>query len=150
LVSGNTWRYGIGVTSGKPTDAFAAGEVKVFFRDHSFYTEKSGVQTWNQGSTEVFTVQAAATGATANEGIKLGPVTLQGPTVTIAKLGFQDGKLVVTIGIGADLADLGFGGTAGTTGQTSSGITAKLTGLLGKFDVAVDIAKVMAGDIAGG
>src|SRR5262249_41163275 len=135
LVSGNTWRYGIGVISGKqPTEAFAAGEVKDFFLPNTFYTvDKNGHQTPNEASTEVFTVQAAPTGATAKEGIKLGPVTLQGPTVTIAKLGFQNGQLVVTIGIGADLAELGFGGTAGTTGQTSSGITAKLTGLLCNF-----------------
>ena len=47
--------------------------------------------------------------------------------------------LVLTVAIGVDSASLAFGGAQG-----SSGITAQLTGLLGTFDVVVDIQKALA------
>ena len=54
---------------------------------------------------------------------------------------FKGGKLILTVGIEANEATLAFGGAAGAGNQTSSGIQAKLTGILGTFDIAVDIAK---------
>ena len=61
------------------------------------------------------------------------------------KLGFKDMKLVVTLGIGADEIDLAFGGSSGQTKQSSSGLTAQLTGILGTFNVAVDVQGLIGG-----
>ena len=58
--------------------------------------------------------------AAATNGIKIGPLTLEGPSVGIAKMGFKEGKLVLSIAIGVDTATLGFGGSSTTQNQQTS------------------------------
>ena len=71
---------------------------------------------------EVFTISADPAERQHQRDVALGPLSLQGPSVTLAKTQFRDGKLVLTVAIGVDVASLGFGGG---TAQTSSGITAR-------------------------
>jgi hypothetical protein len=97
----------------------------------------------NPGSnSSTFTVDSTTVNsAAASTATTIGPLTLDGFTIGLAGTAFVGGKLVLTIGVEANAATLAFGGTAAASGQTSSGITANLTGILGTFDVAVDIAK---------
>ena len=70
---------------------------------------------------ERFTVDAALQDAgQASNGIAIGPLLLQGPTVGLGNLGFKDGQLVVTIGIGVDTASLNFGGGTSNQAQPSA------------------------------
>ena len=87
----------------------------------------------------------------------LGPLTLQGPSVGIADVGFSDGMLVLSIEINVNLASLDFGrkpapsdGTTAPTTSTSqqgTGITVNLVGLQGTFDLAVDALGLLSGNV---
>ena len=55
--------------------------------------------------------------------LSVGPLLLQGPSIGIADVGFQDGMLVLTIAIGLDRACLNFGGGA-ANGAPGTGPTA--------------------------
>ena len=103
----------------------------------------------NIRTTELFTVSAdLQTAAKASNGISLGPLSLQGPSIALAGMQFKDGKVVVSVAIGVKSAGLAFGGAQGAAGQTSSGIKASVSDLLGTFDVSVDVlalSKVISG-----
>ena len=106
------------------------------------------------GLTQTFTLDAAAPGAKTQAGpISLGPLTLQGPSVGIADVGFADGMLVLTISIGVDQASLAFGGRSTTTPgqptqtQQNSGVSVDLVGLQGTFDLAVDALGLLSGNV---
>src|SRR5207302_327075 len=73
------------------------------------------------------------------------PLSIAGPSVSLVDTKFKDGKLNLTVGLGADSASLAFGGTNGqqTAGQSSNGITATLTGILVTFDVQVDVMQAV-------
>ncbi|MCX5670553.1 MAG: hypothetical protein NTU94_04440, partial [Planctomycetota bacterium] len=65
------------------------------------------------------------------------------PHVGIEDIAFsKDGLLMLTIGIGCDRASLGFGG-----GQSSSGVTADLVGVMGTFDIGVDVFGLLSGKV---
>ncbi|HEX6657898.1 MAG TPA: hypothetical protein VF065_07440, partial [Ilumatobacter sp.] len=96
-------------------------------------------------TSATFTVDSTTiTTAQAPTATSLGPLTIDGLTIGLASTTFKGGKLVLTIGVEANEATLAFGGSAGAGGQSTSGISANLTGILGTFDVAVDIAKAAA------
>ncbi len=157
LIQGSTYRYYL--TDATPGDAvglFKAGtegpgEVLVDFvtagpghLDWGFKTLDGSVNAPNQ---ERFTLDATGS-STAGGPLNIGPLTLQGPTIGIDKIGFKDGLLVLTVGIGADRASLSFGGSApvagattNTTVQDSSAIKADLLGIHGSLDVAVDVLR---------
>src|SRR5262249_28412284 len=106
----------------------------------------------NVATTTRFTVEPNTPGALTGSGpISLGPLTLQGPTIGIEDIGFKAGKLVVTIGLGVNRASLASGGSrpAGSSSQpqSRSGVTAELTGVLGTFDVAVDVFGLLGGHV---
>ena len=96
--------------------------------------------------------------AQSNTPRAIGPLTLTNLAVSLVGTTFKDGKLALTIGIGADSAALAFGRTNSTAAnanpnqpppgpnasQTKSGASVTLTGLLGTFDVRVDIVKASA------
>ncbi|HET6548786.1 MAG TPA: calcium-binding protein, partial [Solirubrobacter sp.] len=89
-----------------------------------------------------FTVDSTTIDAASNStATTIGPLTIDGFTIGLVAMAFKGGKLVLTVGIGANEATLAFGGTAGAAKQGTSGVIAKLTGILGTFDVAVDVAK---------
>ena len=69
---------------------------------------------WNvPGLSQTFTLNPAAPGGlTAGGPINLGPLSLQGPTIGIADVGFADGMLVLTIVVGVDRASLDFNNKA--------------------------------------
>ena len=72
-------------------------------------------------------------GGTAQAPLNLGGIiSLLNPTIGLANTKFQDGKLVLTVGIEVSEATI-FGGIAG------SKLGAKLTGILGTFDIEVDL-----------
>ena len=91
-------------------------------------------------------------GETATAGtIDLGPLSLQGPTVGIADFGFKDGMVVLTIAVGVNLATLQFGdrtpAPAGSRRRSSkSGVQVNLLGVLGTFDIAVDVFGLLSGN----
>ena len=112
------------------------------------------------GLSQSFTLDASAPGAVSgSKPIEIGPLSIQNPTIGIADIGFADGMLVLTIAIGADRAGLdmgkpkptGPGAPAGPTGQSSqqasSGVTVDLLGILGTFDLKVDVFGLLSGNV---
>ncbi|MBK8118786.1 MAG: hypothetical protein IPK39_05850 [Sulfuritalea sp.] len=148
-VSGNTYRYLLTTRTGvDPKDTFVAGDIGVQVVAGSWRVGSGDTAVAAGRSDEVFTISASLqTAAAGSNAISLGPLSLQGPSVTLAKTQFNEGKLVLTVAIGVDVASLSFGGG---TGQSSSGITARLTGLLGTFDISVDVTKALAAITGGG
>ena len=154
LLRGNTYRYRI--TDATPADEinlFKAGTVTVQFAADA-WRDKDG--SGNSAKSENFTVVGATAGsAKAKNGLSIGPLTIAGPTVGITGLSFKDKKLVLTIALGAELASLNFGGGGGQQSQTqsSSGVKVELTGLLGTFDLSIDLLGFLQGsgsiDLAG-
>jgi hypothetical protein len=146
-VSGNTYRYLLTPRVGvDPKNTFVAGEVSVQVVAGSWRAGTGASAVDNARSDELFTISATLqTAAAGSNALALGPLSLQGPSVTLAKTQFKDGKLVLTIAIGADVAGLSFGGS-----QSSSGIKAELTGLLGTFDIAVDVSMALSAITGGG
>ncbi|RLC10571.1 MAG: hypothetical protein DRH43_06050, partial [Deltaproteobacteria bacterium] len=143
---GTTYRYRItDLVPNNGIDLFKAGEVQVNFIAGSWADNASNT---NPAEIEKFTVTGTTgSAATTSQGMSIGPVLLQGPTVGIQGLTFKDMKLVVTIGIGVQHAALNFGssGTSQTPQQSQSGITTDFTGLLGTFDLAVDVLGFLQG-----
>ncbi|MBL8479815.1 MAG: hypothetical protein JNK59_10955, partial [Sterolibacteriaceae bacterium] len=148
-VSGNTYRYLLTPRVGvDPKDTFVAGDVSVQIVAGSWRVGTGESAVSNIRTDEVFTISASLqTAAAGSNAIALGPVSLQGPSLTLAKTQFKDGKLILTVAIGVDVAKLSFGGGQS---QSSSGIKAELTGLLGTFDIAVDIQKALKAVTGGG
>ena len=155
----NTYRYFLrvnrpalpaGAPAGTPAPApapFAAGTVTVTFRAGSFATMDGGL---NVERRETFTIAPAQSGETTTAGtIDLGPLSLQGPTVGIADFGFKDGMVVLTIAVGVNLASLQFGDRAQPgqpqTPQQQSGVQVNLLGVLGTFDIAIDVFGLLSG-----
>ena len=148
---GNTYRYFLRAEPGIDfADTFKNGEIQVLFDANKWMA--GGVA--NTRATARFEVKAGVedtAAATSNQGV--GPISLMGPSIGLAKLGFADGNLVVTIGIGVQTAMFNFGGGGQNMAQPSmqqsnSKITAELTGVLGKFDVEVDIIALTQGDLS--
>jgi hypothetical protein len=151
-MNANTWRYLLTPKTGvDPKQLFVAGDVNVQIAANSWSVGSGSSAVSNIRTDELFTISSSLqNGGAATNALALGPLVLQGPSVGLAKTQFKDGKLVLTIAIGADTAGLAFGGSQGASGQSSSGIKATLTGLLGTFDVAVDIFEVLGALTGGG
>ena len=151
-VSGNTFRYLLTPKTGvDPKNLFVAGDVNVQFVAGSWTTGAGASAAAAVRTDEVFTISATLqTAGAASNAIALGPLSLEGPSVTLAKTQFVKGKLILTVAIGVDVASLAFGGSQAAGAQSSSGITAKLTGLLGTFDVVVDVQMALAAITGGG
>ena len=151
-LNATTYRYFLTPKTGVETsELFVNGEVEIQFQagKWSFSPSDGGAAVNSVRGTAFFTVDSTTQdAAAATNAINLGPISLEGPSVGIAGLGFEDGMLVVTIGIGVDTARLAFGGNGnGTSAQQSdSGITAQLTGVLGKLDIAVDVLGLISGE----
>ena len=82
------------------------------------------------------------------------PLLLEGPSVGLANMAFKDMKLVLTIGITVDKATLNFGGgntnaAQPSTEQSNSGISIELGGILGTFDVIVDVLGLLTSSSEG-
>ena len=139
-ISATTYRYFIQPKSGVALEeTFVDGEVTVQFVANSWNVGTGSAAVANTSSTATFTVSAAAqdqAGATNN--IALGPLTLEGPSLGIAKTGFKDGNLVLSVALGVNKAGLAFGGNQ-NGGSNSGGILAEVTGLVGTLDIHVDI-----------
>ncbi|HZI44465.1 MAG TPA: hypothetical protein VFD53_04535, partial [Ilumatobacter sp.] len=157
-IGANTYRYYLrvnkpivpvgGVPAGTPaptTNPFTTGQVTVTFRAGSFRTVDGGL---NVERRETFTINPGQAGETTTGGsIELGPLLLQGPTVGIADFGFKDGLVVLTIAVGVNLASLQFGSnSSGATAQTNSGVQVNLLGVLGTFDLAIDVFGLLGGN----
>jgi hypothetical protein len=150
FVSGTTYRYRI--TDSNPdneVDIFTNGEVTVDFLAggaNGWTVSKEGDPSNtidNMASQALFTVQSdSAEAASSSNDFTIGPLVLEGPSIGLVDMGFNADKLVLTVGIGVNRAALSFGSQQG-----SSGITAELTGLLGTFDVEVDLLALLGGDI---
>ena len=124
---------------GEREKLFKAGELEVRFRAGSFQTEGGALSV---ARTETITVEANPAGQTSQSGaINLGPLTLQGPSIGLADFGFKDGLVMLSIAVGVERASLAFGGSQG-----SSGITADLIGVVGTFDIGVDVLGLFSGN----
>ncbi len=124
-----TFRYTFAKGTG---DLFQAGTVTV-----AFPTGATG-----QYSTQIITIQDPPM-FTSSASVSLGPLTLQGPSFGLEDVGFDNGQLVLTIGIGLNQASFGLDGNSGA--QSSSGVTANLTGILGTFQLKVDVLGLLSG-----
>lgn len=151
LLSGTTYRYYLkDKNTANSVELFIAGEVQVNIRANSFRTQD---QTGNTARVEKFTITADAAGsATATNALSLGPLTLQGPTISIADFAFKNGLLYLTIAVGLNRASLAFGGSGSAAAgasqqQQQSGVTADLTGILGTFDIGVDVFGLLSGNV---
>ena len=156
-LSATTYRF---LLTPKPniavSETFVDGEVTIEFVANSWKVGTGAAAINNAGSKEVFTVSSQVQdAAAATNGINVGPLSLSTPSVSLAKMGFKDGKLVLSLAIGVDNASLRFGGsqaagpTAGqTAAQSNSGISVVLTGLLGTFDISVDLMAITGGDVS--
>jgi hypothetical protein len=114
LISGTTYRYFLkDKNTTNALSLFQAGEVEVQFLTGIQGGFKTQDNRANVAISSRFTVEPNAPGAATGTGpLALGPLTLQGPTVEIADVGFKSGKLVLTIGIGVNRASLAFGGSS--------------------------------------
>ncbi|MBT7092794.1 MAG: hypothetical protein HN936_06090, partial [Bacteroidetes bacterium] len=138
LLYGNTFRYTIeDIFKYNQTDLFVNGEVELNFIEGS-WADNAG--NTGMGKTEIFLVEETASSAKAQTAINLGPLSMSLPTFTIAGLNYRDSNLIVTLAVGADQAELAFGG------GSSGGISTSLTGLLGTFDLAVDVLGYIEGN----
>ncbi|MDX6411753.1 MAG: large repetitive protein, partial [Gaiellaceae bacterium] len=141
-LSPTTYRYYLTAkASADPSQLFVNGQVNVEFVARSWQVQV-GTGPVQQGGVGYasFTVAGDAPGTTAGSGsAPVGPLTIEGPSIGLAGTSFEKGKLTLTIAIGANEASLNFGG-----GQGGSGVTAKLTGILGTFDVQVDVMKALS------
>ena len=154
-----TYRYYLQATpsSGSSTTSstglFQNGTVTLTFAAGAF-SETNGttdVASNVGGLTQTFMVSASASGgATTAKTISLGPLSLQGPTISVGNFGFKDGLLDMTVTVGANQAGLNFGGgssggsSSGGT-QSSSGISVNLTGIVGTLEVQVDALGLLSG-----
>lgn len=139
-VSGTTYRYKIvDSNAGNDIDIFKNGEVEVTFAANKWRLTDT---TANAAGKAHFTVQSDTQDAAASsDDFTLGPLVLVGPSIGLADTSFDAGKLVITVAIGMDEARLSFGSQQG-----DSGITAELTGILGTFDIEVDVLALIGGD----
>ncbi|HEX9569566.1 MAG TPA: hypothetical protein VF987_07795, partial [Rhodospirillales bacterium] len=156
-INATTYRYGLAPKANiDVSETFLNGEVIVEFVAATWAVQpSSGNAIDNARASDRFTVSSTTQdAAAATNAIAIGPLSLEGPSVGLAGLGFKDGELVVTIGIGVDVAKLNFGGsgqnqTQPSAQQSSSGITAELQGVLGTFDLTVDILGLISGEGGG-
>ena len=153
-VGPNTFRY-VFKAAATTADTFLSGDVIVEFQPggYQFRRTVGGAAESGGRSTSIFTVSSTLQQAgVASNALALGPVSLQGPSIGLANVGFKGGKLVITIGIGVDTALLNFGGGGNqaqpSATQANSRVTARLTGVLGKFDIEVDIAEFLNDPLA--
>ena len=120
MITGSTYRYYLKSNDLTNTGAiFGVGEVTVNFRANSWKTLDNNA---NAALTVKFTITNVGPATAANNPnapIVLGPLTLEGPTVGIADVGFKNGLLVLTIAVGVGSASLKFGNA-----QSQSGVTA--------------------------
>ena len=145
-LSDTTWRYYLAPGSGFTTaNMFIAGEIDVQFKALDGTNATWTVQLPNGGGTlngaggfGSFTVTSdSPDSASTSDQVSLGPLTLQGMTIGLADTSFSKGKLNLTIAIGVASATLGFGPTG------STGLSAQLTGILGTFDIQVDLLQAL-------
>jgi len=121
------------------TGVFTGGAVTVNFNAGAWQDD---LGTANTAFSETFTVAGAgAGGAKAAGDAGMGPVTLKNPTFGLADFSFKDMQLSASVSIGAELAALNFGKSAGQ--QSQSGIRAEVKGVLGTFAFQVDVNKLL-------
>ncbi len=151
LITGTTYRFFLQPADTTNANLFGPGEVDVNFQANAWATMDG---TYNDAHVEEFTLttgagdNATAAGpATAGKSFNIGPLNLQGPSLGIAAIGFENGYLMLTISIGVNVATLDFGSSQG-----SSGVTAQLTSVLGLFDIGVNPLDLIGGkvEITGG
>jgi hypothetical protein len=148
-ISGTTYRYFFkDQDPNNEIGLFQSGEITVEFLSTATDNFKTEDGTRNvSGLKQTFTLEPSAPGAASTEDpISLGPLTLLGPSIGIEDIGFQDGLLVLTIGIGVDRANLNFGGDEASAQQEDSGVAAELIGVFGTFDLAVDAFGLLSGN----
>ena len=120
-------------------ELFQAGGITITFNAGGFST----AQATNRKLVQTFTVSPAAPGgASTTAPLKVGangPLELLGPSISLADVGFDEGKLVLSIAIGVDRAKLVFG--------SSDSFSAELVGILGTFDVMVDAFGLLSGNV---
>jgi len=144
-LSETTYRYTItDKNTANEIDVFASGEVTIKALVNTFSFKKISDPTQvlaNIESEYQFTVQSDAQDmGAANTEHSIGPLVIVGPSIGIAGVTFNKGNLVLTIAIGADEARLAFGGA-------DSAVSTTLTGILGTFDMEVDVLKLLSGNV---
>ena len=133
-------------SSSSSAGLFQDGTVTLTFAANAFFTTNgtTDVAGNSAGLTQMFTISdSAAGGATTPKTISLGPLSLQGPTISVGNFGFKDGMLDMTITVGVNKASLAFGGAS--SAQSTSGVSVNLTGVVGTLEVQVDALGILSG-----
>jgi hypothetical protein len=123
---GNTYRYfvvakdkvepGQPVEPLEPASTFVEGKVQVEFVAGTWQEQRVDATVDNIRSRQIFTIKSdVKQAAKASNPIAFGPLSLQGPSVGLADLGFNEGRVVITVSLGVDKARLNFGGTGNQT-----------------------------------
>src|SRR5262249_26322940 len=116
LITGTTYRYYLKSNDTTNTGAiFGVGEATVNFRANSWKTLDNNANAPLTVKFTITNVGPATATNNPNAPIVLGPLTLEGPTVGIADVGFKDGLLVLTIAVGVGSASLKFGNAQGNS-----------------------------------
>ena len=142
-LNATTWRYTFHPANGvQLSQMFGAGEVTVQFIAGRW----TAGGTANAASTAKFTIATdVQTAGTASNALTLGPLTLDGPSLALTDVHMNGTSLALNVAIGVNSATLGFGSGG------SGGMSASLTGILGKFEVDVDLlaalTAVTSGDV---
>ncbi|MEP7335472.1 MAG: hypothetical protein ABI717_06790, partial [Actinomycetota bacterium] len=140
-ISETIWRYNLEPATGVAvTNMFGAGVVDVAFAANRWTVGSVN----NVASKTTFTIATdVQTGGTATNPISLGPLRLEGPSVSLADVKLDGTKLILTVAVGVNSASLSFGSGG------SGGMSASLTGILGKFFVEVDLAAALTAVTSG-
>jgi hypothetical protein len=117
---------------------FGSGELHVTFNGASF--EAGGVGSLEK--TEVIILDASKSSSVdTDDPINIGPLVLEQPSIGLEDFGFNDGKVILTIGINVDAAWLDFEDTDSvpTQSQQDESTTAKLEKIFATFDLGVGL-----------
>jgi Ca2+-binding RTX toxin-like protein len=132
---GDTYRYFL--MDANPNDAvdlFGPGELRITFAAGGIVAGLGTDAVGNLEKTETVTLDADQPSGTETEGqFSLGPLTLQGPSISIEDFGFADSRIILTVSLGLDTATLSFAGAG------SSGISAELSGINFTFDLGIGL-----------
>lgn len=149
-IAPNTYRYLLidpGTAGLFRPEPSPPSEVRVSFVPGSFTAGTGIAAVGNVAKTESITLDRETADAGSGTGIlRVGPLTLERPKVKVQDLGFADGRLLLSIGLGVQSATLAFGGSGtaqppqdNLSPQQNSGIRATLTGILASFEIGVGL-----------
>ena len=145
LIGRNTYRYLL--ADQNPDNAlllFGPGELRVTFAGAKFKSGSGEEALDNFAKEEVIQLVTHPTAASASNGINVGPLSFQSPTVSVQDFSFKDGNLAFTLTFQSEGGSFRLGGT-GTSPpgpRPSEGFIATLENLF----VSLNVGSSQPGD----